>query len=160
MSSQRILMFVAAALGAIGLLAGAAFTFYGSGADAFMPHAHCYLFNQKLMALHGGSDLLIGLAYVAISGTLTYLVFPSRRERLLKSPGLDPQSRVDLLMVRRNALMLHKHVNDLLDLARLESGRIETHYSHIDLAALVRFLVGAFDSMVSERHLAIEMEAP
>ncbi len=45
-----------------------------------MPHAHCYLFNKKLMLLHGGSDLLIGFSYVAISATLSYLVFRLRRE--------------------------------------------------------------------------------
>ncbi len=45
-----------------------------------MPHAHCYLFNRKLIALHGGSDFFIGLSYVAISITLTYLAFRSRRE--------------------------------------------------------------------------------
>ncbi len=45
-----------------------------------MPHAHCYLFNRNLMMLHGWSDLVIGFSYVAISSTLTYLVFRARRE--------------------------------------------------------------------------------
>ncbi len=45
-----------------------------------MPHAHCYLFNRDLMVLHGWSDLVIGFSYVAISTTLTYLVFRARRE--------------------------------------------------------------------------------
>ncbi len=60
------------------LLVGAAFVFHGSGNEIFMPHAHCYLLNGRLMLLHGGSDLLIGLAYVAISATLTYLVRRAR----------------------------------------------------------------------------------
>ena len=50
------------------------------GGDFFMPHAHCYLFNQQLMTLHGGADLLIGLAYVAISTTLVWLVYRARHE--------------------------------------------------------------------------------
>lgn len=45
-----------------------------------MPHAHCYLFDRGLMLLHGCSDFFIGLSYVSISGTLTYLVFRVRRE--------------------------------------------------------------------------------
>ena len=61
------------------LLAGAAFVFHGSGNEIFMPHAHCYLLNGRLMLLHGGSDFLIGLAYVAISATLTYLVLRARQ---------------------------------------------------------------------------------
>jgi signal transduction histidine kinase len=65
----------------LGLLA-AGFSLRGdpAGEDFFMPHAHCYLFNRNLMRLHGGSDLLIGLAYVTISATLVWLVYRARRE--------------------------------------------------------------------------------
>ncbi len=52
----------------------------GMGGEMFMPHSHCYLFNRSLMILHGGSDFLIGAAYVAISGTLLWLVLHARRE--------------------------------------------------------------------------------
>lgn len=45
-----------------------------------MPHAHCYLFKRELIMMHGLSDLFIGLSYVSISATLTYLVFRSRRD--------------------------------------------------------------------------------
>lgn len=53
--------------------------FHGAG-EFFMPHAHCYLFNSKLIALHGYSDLVIGLSYVSISATLVYVVKRARRE--------------------------------------------------------------------------------
>lgn len=52
----------------------------GKGGEIFMPHSHCYLFNRPLMILHGGSDFLIGAAYVAISGTLFWLVLRARQE--------------------------------------------------------------------------------
>ena len=44
------------------------------GPNLFMPHAHCYLGRADVMWLHGGSDLMIGLAYMAISITLFVLV--------------------------------------------------------------------------------------
>ncbi len=44
----------------------------------FMPHAHCYLWQPDLMALHAGSDSLIGIAYVAISFTLAMIVYRAR----------------------------------------------------------------------------------
>ncbi len=53
---------------------------WSSGEDFFMPHAHCYLFNRGLILLHGWSDFLIGVSYVAISTTLTYLVVRSRQD--------------------------------------------------------------------------------
>src|SRR6266568_4091726 len=46
----------------------------------FMSHGHCYLWLQSLLRLHLYSDLAIGLAYVAISLTLVYLVWRGRRE--------------------------------------------------------------------------------
>jgi signal transduction histidine kinase len=46
----------------------------------FLPHATCYLYNKQLIALHVGSDTAIWLAYVAISCTLVYLVWKTRRE--------------------------------------------------------------------------------
>jgi signal transduction histidine kinase len=49
-------------------------------ADQFMPHATCYLRNPRIITLHVTSDMLIGLAYVAISSTLAWLVYRFRRE--------------------------------------------------------------------------------
>jgi signal transduction histidine kinase len=49
-------------------------------ADQFMPHATCYLRNPSIIALHVTSDLLIGLAYVAISSTLAWLVYRSSKD--------------------------------------------------------------------------------
>lgn len=46
----------------------------------FLPHVYCYLYDKKLIALHVGSDAAIWLSYVAISVTLTYLVYRTRRE--------------------------------------------------------------------------------
>jgi signal transduction histidine kinase/CheY-like chemotaxis protein len=47
-------------------------------ASGYMPHGHCYLWQPDLIALHGVSDLLIGLSYLVISLTLAYLVYRAR----------------------------------------------------------------------------------
>jgi signal transduction histidine kinase/ActR/RegA family two-component response regulator len=44
----------------------------------YLPHGHCYLWQPGLLALHGISDVLIGVSYVAISLTLGYLVWRAR----------------------------------------------------------------------------------
>ncbi|WP_395744839.1 ATP-binding protein [Prosthecobacter sp.] len=254
-----------------------------SAADFFMPHSHCYLFNRQLMTLHGGSDLLIGLAYVAISATLVWLVYRARRdlpfhwmmlsfatfivacgathfmevwtltaanphywlsgwvklvtaiasvttalvlpplvphvlrlmeaartsaehrekleiayrelnelyskvkqvdqiktnffanvshelrtplalifspvERLLQAKP-DPATRRELTVVRRNTLLLYKYVNDLLDVSKLEAGRLELHYSRLDLAAMARAMANIFESVVGERGIRVELQTP
>jgi len=45
-----------------------------------MPHGHCYLWLPGLLWTHVISDILIGLAYVAISATLAYMVYKTRRD--------------------------------------------------------------------------------
>ncbi|MBI1819181.1 MAG: hypothetical protein HYR81_02490, partial [Nitrospirae bacterium] len=46
----------------------------------FLPHIICYLKNPGLIWLHFVSDLLIGMAYMAISFTMAYIVYRSRRD--------------------------------------------------------------------------------
>lgn len=41
---------------------------------AFMPHGHCYLWTPSLVAMHAGSDVLIGFAYLLIPFALYALV--------------------------------------------------------------------------------------
>lgn len=53
-------------------------TLFGTG--NFLPHTFCYLRNPALVWTHAITDALIGLSYVAISGTLTYLVHRARRD--------------------------------------------------------------------------------
>ena len=45
-----------------------------------MAHEVCYLREPRLIWLHVASDLLIGAAYVSISGTLAYLVYKASRD--------------------------------------------------------------------------------
>jgi len=47
---------------------------------SFLPHAYCYLYDKRLIGLHVASDTAIWLAYVAISITLAYTVYRTRRE--------------------------------------------------------------------------------
>jgi signal transduction histidine kinase len=47
--------------------------------EYFHPHGYCYLWQPGLVGVHVASDMLIGLSYVGISGTLIYLVWRGRR---------------------------------------------------------------------------------
>jgi two-component sensor histidine kinase len=47
---------------------------------SFLPHAFCYLRNPPLIWTHVISDALIGIAYLAISITLGYLIYRTRRD--------------------------------------------------------------------------------
>src|SRR3954447_6640851 len=60
--------------------------------------------------------------------------------RRLEAGGLTDEGRHDLEVVERNARTLLRHVNDLLDLSKLEAGQMQARYAGADLARLTRFV--------------------
>src|SRR5262249_51976375 len=89
---------------------------------------------------------------------LTLIVAPVKR--LLAAPNITQTQRRDLEIVDRNARALLKHVNDLLDLSKLEAGRMELHYRKTDLAAMTRVIAANFDVIVEEKEIAFSLETP
>ena len=89
---------------------------------------------------------------------LALILGPS--EKLLAADNLTEEQRRDLEVVRRNAHTVLKHVNDLLDVAKLEGGRLEPVNSHVDVAALVRLTAAHFDALATERHIDFVVETP
>ena len=82
-------------------------------------------------------------------------------ERLLAEGGnLTGAQRRDVEVVRRNASMLLKHVNDLLDITKLDAGKMAAVYGETDLAALVRTLAGHFEALAPQRGIAFVIDAP
>lgn len=251
--------------------------------EGFLPHLYCYLEKPGLIFLHVVSDSLIGLAYVAISATLTYLVYRARRDipfhwiflafglfivtcgithfmevwttlwtpvywlagnikmltaiasvatavilpplvpktlalietaklseerklkleatnkelaelytklkeldqmktqffanvshelrtplslvygttqRLLESKGWEQEERRGLETIDRNARTLLKNVNDLLDLSKVQAGKMDLDAVDADLARLVRFTAAHFDSFAEERQITYTIETP
>ena len=81
-------------------------------------------------------------------------------ERLLGSGTLPEPAARDLSGVVRNARLLLKHVNDLLDASKLEAGKTSLAYADLDLAQLVRRVAAHFDSLSSERRIAVTLQTP
>jgi signal transduction histidine kinase len=75
---------IVSAIAAVGLAVAtfvtAPATLRGMLSSNFLPHRYCYLYDEKLIAFHIGTDTAIFLSYVAISCTLVYLVWRTRRE--------------------------------------------------------------------------------
>jgi signal transduction histidine kinase len=81
-------------------------------------------------------------------------------ERLLADPALGPAQRADLEVVARNARSLLRHVGDMLDVAKRDAGRLEAHYSEVDLAELVLTTAAYFDAFAADRRVAYSVDAP
>jgi len=81
-------------------------------------------------------------------------------ERLTTAENLTPNQRRDLDVVLRNARTLLKHVDDLLETARLEAGKVTAIYQQVDAATLVQQAAAHFTSLAAERRIAYTVAAP
>jgi signal transduction histidine kinase len=81
-------------------------------------------------------------------------------DSLLANPALTADQRRHAETIRRNALQLLAHVDDLLDTARSEGGSLRLEAAETDVAHLVREAVGSFDGLSDRRGMQVTLDLP
>ena len=81
-------------------------------------------------------------------------------QELLSTADAPDAWRAPLHVVQRNARTLLCYVNDLLDVARLEAGKLEIRYADVDLAHLVREASANFDGAARHRGITYDVQIP
>ncbi|QWV91703.1 PAS domain-containing protein [Geomonas oryzisoli] len=89
---------------------------------------------------------------------LSLILGPVRK--LMNADRLDRKQRGDLAVVERNARLLLKNVNDLLDLSKLDAGKIDMEYARTDLAWLTRFVASHFETVADDKGIRFTITAP
>ncbi len=85
-----------------------------------------------------------------ILGPLQKLLHESTQER----------AREQYRRMLRNGRSLLRLINELLDLSRLEAGRMTLHAKPHDLSAVIRALVASFESQAADRGIRLETALP
>ncbi|MDP2340060.1 MAG: ATP-binding protein [Deltaproteobacteria bacterium] len=78
-------------------------------------------------------------------------------EKLLGDEQLTGEQRASLEIVKRNARTLARQVDELLDIAKLEAGRMEARYAKTDVAELVR-LISANLAVLAGEHIDLRVD--
>lgn len=79
---------------------------------------------------------------------LTLLLGPI--EDILNDPEALPSNKARVELAYRNALRMQKLVNTLLEFSRLEAGRVEGHFSRIDICTFTQDLASTFRSAIEK----------
>jgi signal transduction histidine kinase len=112
--------------------------------------------NQKLLEL----DQIKGRFFANISHELrtplTLLLAPLETLLHRFNRSMDEESRGTLLTMHANGMRLLKLINDLLDLVRLESGRLEVKREPLELAEFVKGLASAARQVADDKRLRLQ----
>jgi signal transduction histidine kinase len=110
--------------------------------------------NQKLMELDQIKSRFFANISHELRTPLTLLLAPL--ESLLHRYSLDPESKDLLRTMHSNGMRLLKLINDLLDLVRLESGRMEVKREPLEVAEFVKGLASAARQVANDKRLRLE----
>jgi signal transduction histidine kinase len=110
--------------------------------------------NQKLKELDQIKSRFFANISHELRTPLTLLIAPL--ENLLHRFSLDAETRELLATMHSNGMRLLKLINDLLDLVRLESGRMEVKREPMQVAEFVKGLASAARQVADDKRLRLE----
>jgi signal transduction histidine kinase/AraC-like DNA-binding protein len=78
----------------------------------------------------------------------------------LSSSMTTPEEKQRYRLVRQNALLLLRMINQLLDVSKVEAGAAALHVSKGDLSRCLRTIIGAFESLARQRGIGLKCDLP
>jgi signal transduction histidine kinase len=110
--------------------------------------------NKKLMEVDQLKNRFFANVSHELRTPLTLLIAPL--ESLLRRFNLDIETKDLLDTMHSNGMRLLKLINDLLDLVRLESGRMEVKPEPLDMAEFVKAISSAARQVAEDKRLRLE----
>ena len=83
-----------------------------------------------------------------------------RARQLLDADDLAEEHRDDLSSIVANSELLLKHVDDLLEIAQFDAGRLEVDAEVFDLERLIHRVAGTFDGLADDCDITYRIEGP
>ncbi|HKV09327.1 MAG TPA: ATP-binding protein [Thermoanaerobaculia bacterium] len=114
--------------------------------------------NAELARLNDQKNQFLGIAAHDLRNPLDVILTYSRF--LLEDAGetLDPQHTRFIRTIRSSSSFMLNLVEDLLDVSKIEAGRLELDLARVDLAALVRRNVELHRVLAEKKEIGIDLE--
>jgi len=114
---------------------------------------------DKLQELDRLKNEFFGTITHELRTPLTMILSPV--EALLQRPEeLSERQATSLSLVRRNGLKLFKQINDILDIAKMDDGKLRLAPRDVDLRAQVVGIVTETATLAARKQISVEFEAP
>jgi signal transduction histidine kinase len=112
--------------------------------------------NQKLVELDQIKSRFFANISHELRTPLTLLLAPLETLLHRFNRSLDEETRNMLVTMHANGMRLLKLINDLLDLVRLESGRMEVKHDPLEVGEFVKGLASAARQVAEDKRLRLE----
>ena len=112
--------------------------------------------NQKLIELDQIKSRFFANISHELRTPLTSLLAPLETLMLKFNRSVDGETRDTLLTMHANGMRLLKLINDLLDLVRLESGRMEVKSEPLEVGSFIKGLASAARQVADDKRLTLE----
>jgi signal transduction histidine kinase len=112
--------------------------------------------NQKLVELDQIKNRFFANISHELRTPLTLLLAPLETLMQKFNRSFDNETREVLMTMHSNGMRLLKLINDLLDLVRLESGRLEVKYEPLEVREFVKGLASAARQVADDKRLRLE----
>ena len=115
--------------------------------------------NDKLVELNTVKDRFFANISHELRTPLTLLLAPLETLLFRYQGHMDPEAKKMLRGMQANAMRLLKLINDLLDLVRLESGRLEVRKDPVDLNLFVKSIYAAAYQVADDKKINLTCDA-
>ncbi|HWQ92837.1 MAG TPA: histidine kinase dimerization/phospho-acceptor domain-containing protein, partial [Clostridia bacterium] len=112
--------------------------------------------NQKLKELDAVKSRFFANISHELRTPLTLLIAPLENLLHRFTPSVDQETCAMLQTMHANGMRLLKLINDLLDLVRMESGRMEVKREPLEVAELVKAIASAARQVAEDKRLRLE----
>jgi signal transduction histidine kinase len=113
--------------------------------------------NRKLLELDRIKSRFFANISHELRTPLTLLLAPLQTLIQERDAGLQPDTRQLFLIMQSNGMRLLKLINDLLDLVRLESGKMEVKREPVAIEAFLHGLANAVKKSAEDRGIQLEV---
>ncbi len=79
-------------------------------------------------------------------------------QKLLSEGKFDEGERRSLIIAERNSRLLLKQVNDLLDISKIDAGKMKLNYSEADLISILKVVAGYFQGLADEQKIKFDID--
>ena len=118
-----------------------------------------YQLEQQNLAIHEANRLKTEFVSMVTHELRTPLTsIQGYAELMLEDEQISGEERESLAIVKKNADRLLGLINDLLDLSRMEAGRLDLHRTSLDLARLIPEVAGSLRPLIEAKRQRLRLD--